>query len=70
MRSVVALACSTVLACLTGCVADATDAVAAAPVAASPALETTIPTLVGYEIHRLFQEEKGRATESELPAQF
>jgi hypothetical protein len=65
MRTFIAAACFSALSCVSGCVTEATDAVAATPLGPPAAA-----ALDGYEMHRMFQEEKARAASSELPAQF
>lgn len=64
MRNFLALGLCATLAVLAGCVTEATEAVEAAPVAASP------QPAAGHEISRMFADEKARALASELPGQF
>jgi hypothetical protein len=64
MHTLTALVLCATLACLAGCVTDASEALETHPVAASP------QPVAGHEIFRMFTDEKERATSSDLPLQF
>lgn len=61
-----ALPAALALGTLPGCITDHVDV--GAPVAGGLALPTD--PAPGHELHRMFADEKRRAAEAELPAQF
>lgn len=64
MRILIALAVSAFPALLAGCVVDTVEA-------AQPRLVLSVPQQPGgHEVHKMFAEEKARATIASLPAQF
>lgn len=64
MHTLNALLLCAALACLAGCITEASEALDTNPVASSP------QPLGGHEISSMFADEKARATASELPVQF
>jgi len=68
MRTLIALALGSTLACLTGCVMDGVEAAVTSPVAKAVAAEAPAPA--GQQLYTMFPEEKARAQVAELPAQF
>ena len=64
MHTLTAIVLCGTLACLAGCVMDASEALETNPVASSP------ERVSGQELFRMFSDEKARATASDLPVQF
>ena len=59
MHNLTAVVLGFTLACLAGCVTEASEALDAPPVAASP------QPFAGHEVSTMFQDEKARATASD-----
>lgn len=67
MRTLIALTFTAALVQLGGCALDGVEASQVRPVQRDT--EVSQPA-GGHEIHKMFAEEKARAKQSELPAQF